>query len=197
MADTTWNGNQVPSGTDFWNLVADLRRLADNNNRLIPVYSKAERDSLSAPGSGIPDGTVVIRLDQSIKGLILDVYKDGAWIDGDTGWVTLTMASGYTAQNIFTPQVRRIMGEVRFDGIVARTNGTSFPTNVTTLIATMPPWALPIGGKHQYLAAPSSNANYLGQWVMWTPSGEIQLRTTGETGNYYSLQGITYRNDVA
>lgn len=89
MAET-WNGNKVPAEDDRWNLVADIRRLAILNNRVIPVYSKAERDALSAAaGEGaVPDGTVVLRMDQVAKGGVFDVYADGKWYVGDTGIIT-------------------------------------------------------------------------------------------------------------
>lgn len=78
-----WNGNEVPVAGDPWQLVTDLRRLADYNNRIIPVTSKAERDQLaaSAPNGTIPEGTIVLRLDQFGT---MDYFIDGAWVDGNS-----------------------------------------------------------------------------------------------------------------
>lgn len=92
---STWNGNEVPEENDFWNLVRDFRRLAEQNNRIIPVYSEAERDALQgSSGAAVPDGTVVVRLDQSG---VFDVRVDGGWLGGDTGWVTMSYGSGFSA----------------------------------------------------------------------------------------------------
>lgn len=87
---TTWNGNSTPAQDDMWNLVEDMRKQAILNNRVIPVYSKAERDGLSAaaPDGVIPDGTVVVRMDQVAKGAVFDVFADGSWKVGDTGILT-------------------------------------------------------------------------------------------------------------
>lgn len=87
---TTWNGNYTPAQDDMWNLVEDMRKHAILNNRVIPVYSKAERDGLSdaAPDGVIPDGTVVLRMDQTNKGAVFDVFADGSWKVGDTGVLT-------------------------------------------------------------------------------------------------------------
>lgn len=95
----TWNKNYVPAGTDQWNLVADMQRLAVQNNRVIPVYSKAERNQLTtdAPTGGIPEGTVALRMDQSTDGPVFDVFTSTGWVEGDSGWVNMTYKSGFTA----------------------------------------------------------------------------------------------------
>ncbi|WP_443346031.1 hypothetical protein [Arthrobacter rhombi] len=74
----------------MWNLVADMRKHAVLNNRIIPVYSKSERDGLSsaAPGGVVPEGTVVLRMDQVAKGAVFDVFADGKWQVGETGILT-------------------------------------------------------------------------------------------------------------
>lgn len=84
---TTWNGNHTPVEDDMWNLVTDMRKQAVLNNRVIPVYSKSERDGLAsvAPDGVVPEGTVVLRVDQVNKGAIFDVFADGKWVVGDTG----------------------------------------------------------------------------------------------------------------
>lgn len=83
----TWNENLVPSELDPWNLVTDMRRLAEASNRVIPVYSKSQRDQLaaSAPNGVVPDGTVVVRMDLSQRGAVMDVFMNGTWMEGDTG----------------------------------------------------------------------------------------------------------------
>jgi len=75
---TTWNGNYVPSEGDLYKFVEDFRKHALQNNRVIPVYTLAERDGLAAlhPDGIIPDGTVVLRMDQ---GGVFDVRVDGGW----------------------------------------------------------------------------------------------------------------------
>lgn len=92
----TWNGNYVATNQDFWNVVGDMQKTAVNNNRVVPVLSTAERDGLatSAPDNVIPDGTVVVRLDRNGA---FDIRVDGSWIEGDSDWVNMTYASGYTA----------------------------------------------------------------------------------------------------
>lgn len=95
---TTWNGNYTPAQDDMWNLVADMRKQAILNNRVIPVYSTSERDGLAslAPDGIIPDGTVVVRMDQTTKGAMFDVFVDGDWVVGDTGILTsgVTITAG-------------------------------------------------------------------------------------------------------
>lgn len=95
---TTWNDNYTPAQDDMWNLVPDMRKQAILNNRVIPVYSKAERDGLatSAPDGVIPDGTIVVRLDHANKGAVFDVFSSGSWKDGETGIVTSGIAISTT-----------------------------------------------------------------------------------------------------
>ncbi|WP_417220488.1 hypothetical protein [Arthrobacter sp.] len=102
MAQTLWNGERVPSDDDMWNLVPDWRRTALLGNRVIPVFSKSERDSLSAsaPDGVIPDGTIALRMDQSTRGAVFDVFVGGAWVDGKTG--VLTTGVGITASSVAT-----------------------------------------------------------------------------------------------
>lgn len=102
---TTWNGNHTPGNDDMWNLVVDMRKQAILNNRVIPVFSKSERDGLvdAAPNGVIPDGTVVVRMDQASKGAIFDVFANGSWQVGDTGVLTsgisLTAAADFTLES--------------------------------------------------------------------------------------------------
>lgn len=82
----------------MWNLITDMRNQAVLNNRVVPVYSKAERNGLAsnAPGGEVPDGTVALRMDQSARGPVFDVFISGEWVAGDTGVVT----SGLNVQNV-------------------------------------------------------------------------------------------------
>lgn len=120
MAET-WNGNYVPAGADPWNLVEDMRKNAVQNNRVIPVFSKSERDDLStnAPGGAIPEGTVVLRLDQSSKGPVFDIYAGNGWVAGDSGWQDLTsrLRNGWLASSGTAPPAVKIRnGEVQLRG---------------------------------------------------------------------------------
>lgn len=138
MADT-WNGNYVPSATDQWNLIADFTKHAQLNNRVIPVDSASERDALksAAPGGVVPDGTVVLRLDQSTLEPIFDVCVAGAWLEGKPADKTIKPDSPLTG-DIFVKRVGgwvMVQGEVL--GTVTEGNNTmgQLPTGVPLPVA--------------------------------------------------------------
>lgn len=72
MPTTAANGVEVPVGSDAYNLVADLLRMAKSMKLVIPVASAAERDNLADKYEGL----TVIRTDQ---GGIQQTYSGGAW----------------------------------------------------------------------------------------------------------------------
>ena len=179
-----WNGNEVPVEGDPWQLVTDIRRMADYNNRLIPVASKAQRDQLaaSAPNGTIPAGTTVLRLDQATQGPVFDVFNNGAWIDGDTGWVTINPAAGYTA--VVPIQVRRRNGEVEVQGTLTRNSGI-IPTGTYETMFTLPAGYRPANYSRRPLASYASATG--ATLVMVLPvSGQVQVGASGgETTDVY------------
>lgn len=174
----TWNGNYVPTEGDFWKLVDDLRKHANQNNRIIPVNSLEERTALAAaaPGGVIPPGTVVIRLD---LGGVLDRFVDGKWIDGrpvfrsltisgelslpQSDWLTIwnmEFGSGDDPHGIaFQGGVGTIQrdgryeakGQISFPAAVGGTRGVNFLINGTKLNRTLYPGLS--GGTYQTLLA--------------------------------------------
>lgn len=68
MAQTLYNGAEVPTNSDDYNLTEDLVTLCLSLNIPIPVDTQAARDGLAAlaPGGVLPIGTMVFRKDQSM-----------------------------------------------------------------------------------------------------------------------------------
>lgn len=103
MPEILWNKIRIPSLTDMWDFITDLKKMGESVNAPIPVSSKAERDALTGPGgAAVPDGTVVVRLD---NGGVLDIRIGGAWRDGDTGLLSsglaITPAANFTITDYF------------------------------------------------------------------------------------------------
>ncbi|MFF5791140.1 hypothetical protein ACFY5D_03735 [Paeniglutamicibacter sp. NPDC012692] len=87
MPENIFNKIRVPAQTDMWDLVPDLKKMGESVNAVIAVSSKAERDALTGPGGGaIPNGTVVVRLDQDG---VLDRRVGGAWQEGRPAWTSV------------------------------------------------------------------------------------------------------------
>jgi len=185
-----WNGNYVPNGADPWSLVDDMRKAAIQNNRVIPVFSKAERDDLAtnAPNGVVPDGTVVLRLDQSAKGPVFDIYASG-WVAGDTGWEDLTsmLVNGWVASTRTVPPAVKIRnGEVQMRGQVA--NATATGNSVALTLST------------QYRPTAAGGALYfpLGQRTTVSMTGVVDtdgtltLWSSSASGGLRPLNAIQY-----
>lgn len=137
---TSWNGNYVPGASDQWNLIADWQKHAALNNRVIPVNSQAQRDSLidSAPDGKIPEGTIVLRLDKSAKSLVLDHFVNGGWVDGRrtpvsaAGLATVTPSAANTPTSV---DVAFPVGLFSESPAVTLTPNTAFPGSSVTGVA--------------------------------------------------------------
>lgn len=181
----TWNGNYVPDGGDAWDIIGDLRKMALQNNRIIPVYAKAERDGLvvDAPGGQIPEGTVVLRLDQSAHGPVFDIYTGDAWVPGDTGWQDLTprLKNGWTASTGSVPPAAKIRnGEVILRGQVANSTNPVGNSEVLTLPSGFPPASA--GGSLYFPLGPRTSVSMAavvevdGKLIIWQQSESAAVR---------------------
>uniref|UniRef100_UPI003F49ACBF hypothetical protein n=1 Tax=Arthrobacter silvisoli TaxID=2291022 RepID=UPI003F49ACBF len=65
MPAQTANGGTAPVGGDGWNLVPDMKKLAETLRVLIPAADQTARDALAAgfPGGVLPVPTMCFRLD--------------------------------------------------------------------------------------------------------------------------------------
>ena len=54
---------------------------------------------------------------------MFDTYTNGAWVDGDTGWITITPLNGWTHSGA-PAQYRRKSGEVRCRGNLVNNTAT-------------------------------------------------------------------------
>lgn len=118
--------NNTPSTTsDLQQLVALIAQ--QGNTR---VGTSTARTSLS--GAQLYAGLLWAETDTGT----LWQYTGSAWVSvygGDTGWVNITLAPGYTSQSI-TPQVRRIGSVLYFLGDVKPTSGTFAASTGITIV---------------------------------------------------------------
>ncbi|MET1154725.1 MAG: hypothetical protein ABWX72_11025 [Arthrobacter sp.] len=106
----------------------------------------------------------------------------------DTGWVTLTLESGWTIGGAGTLQARRIGNQVFLRGNVL---STSAPGNTWIRIATVP------DGMRPTLSTPfpqSSNTTAT-MAIRVNPGGGIECWSSVSTGAWRMLNGITYLLD--
>lgn len=188
----TWNGNYIPSGADPWNLVDDMRRHATQNNRVIPVFSKSERDDLrlNAPGGTVPEGTVALRLDQSSKGPVFDIHAGGVWVAGDTGWQDLTsrLKNGWVASTGTVPPAVKIRnGEVQLRGQIA--NADAEPGEALALNLPSGYGPTSAGGA---LYFPLGSKATTSMAAMVRPDGTVNLWQSAKSGAIRPLNAIRY-----
>lgn len=186
---TTWNGNYTPAQDDMWNLIEDMRKHAILNNRVIPVFSKAERDGLtdSAPDGIIPDGTVVVRMDQANKGAVFDVYANGKWNVGDTGILTsgvnVQAGAGFKVESyslVRTGSLVTARVDVSYTGADIEANSTNGNILDTTVFTLEPAWA-PIWATYDVAwTFPGTSA-----WFGRVDSGGSAAITHGLPGNTF------------
>lgn len=106
----------------------------------------------------------------------------GAQVLADTGWVPITLASGFTTSG--TPQVRRVNGVLFFrNGWLSTGMAASSTFNVGTLPAGMAP---AVGS---YTRAGTASADQQGMFMIQT-SGVIQVRTGATLASYYRMEAI-------
>ncbi|MGP7812431.1 hypothetical protein [Glutamicibacter soli] len=78
MPETLWNKIRVPAQPDMWDLVPDLKKLAESVNVPVVVASASERDALTGPAGGqVPEGASVIRTD---LGGVRETRIGGVWV---------------------------------------------------------------------------------------------------------------------
>lgn len=73
---TTWNKAVTPAGTDPWQFIPDVKKVAETLNVPVPVASAAERDALAPPGGKYP-GMEVKRTD--LPGVPTETYDGSGW----------------------------------------------------------------------------------------------------------------------
>ncbi|AYN56836.1 minor tail protein [Arthrobacter phage Andrew] len=178
MAIQTFNKTTVPVGSDPYALTADLKKLAEGLNVIIPVATVAERDAL------VPfEGMTVSRLDQ--KGQ-LDRYINGAWTGLPVEYYSLLSITGYeTSGQVMLERKggRKVLsGNIQIKRTAANTtiSGTAFASfgQVIPTAACIP------SGQGLYLAAYlSGNAAYADVQAFVNPiDGTVSIRGAGGSG---------------
>lgn len=77
MSQTLYNGADVPTNSDAYNLTDDLAKLCLSLNIPIPVSNQAQRDGLAALAGGtLKIGTMVLRKDQS---MFVEKWDGSSW----------------------------------------------------------------------------------------------------------------------
>lgn len=188
MPETLWNGIKVPTQTDMWNLVPDLKVLGESSNPVIPVNSQAERDALTGPSGGaLRNGTIALRMDLSRSAAAYDVYLNGGWVTSNLPWTPLTLPAGYSA-NSEAPQVCVINGIVYYRGDIKREAGAYPGYNIDF------PAAVPVAARHNSPVKPFTcpgNAD-LSRKVTINSVGTMTVIGGSSAPLYLSLHSIVY-----
>lgn len=113
------------------------------------------------------------------------------WYSGDTGWLSVTVNTGFAALSGNAPMVRLRNGIVHFKGGFASTGLTANASNAA--VGNLPA-GIPNILAVQFFPAASSTAPTMGELVMNT-SGAIDIRTNTALGAYYQLNAMQYTID--
>ncbi|MFB8368592.1 hypothetical protein ACFC25_04420 [Pseudarthrobacter sp. NPDC055928] len=118
MAITLYNGAEVPTNSDPYELTSDLAKMALSLNLPIPVDNAAQRDGLAALAGGtLKIGTTVLRKDQS---MFTEKWDGTSWkTTGHSEWTR-------TGQVVPTNDVWGV-GALTLDA--AKTTDTAFITH--------------------------------------------------------------------
>lgn len=118
--------NNTPSTTADLNQLVTLIALVGNGQ----VGTSTERATLT--GAQLYNGLLWSETDTGH----LMLYNGSAWVSvygGDSGWVNITLASGYSSQSI-TPQVRLIGSVLYFIGDVKPNTGSFAASSAITIV---------------------------------------------------------------
>lgn len=130
-----------------------------------------------ADGSGIGDGAVTAdKIDPTTQ----DTDPNGAYYD--TGWVNLTLKSGWTVQQGNTPALRRIGNVVYAKGTVSRASGTG---NIE--LADIPAGFEPFHSTFYFPSTISSSTNTNGL----VANGVININYSSASSAFVSLHGLS------
>ncbi|MEO5317585.1 hypothetical protein PV761_03190 [Arthrobacter sp. CC3] len=88
---TLYNGVEVFTNSDDYNLADDVAHALETANLIIRVPSLAVRDALPSPYAGM----TVARED--LPGCPLETYDGSAWPVSDLAWTNLATVQGFTA----------------------------------------------------------------------------------------------------
>lgn len=120
--------------------------------------------------------------------LATETHNGTEW--SDTGWVNITLASGYKEFGPeFTPQIRRIGNVVKSRGLVSPNSGT-FGTSGVTVVSALDSHFMPVGMSEYYVGV-SSNSSSPTRGLVSSVSGAFLLNFP-VTGNTYASMYHTW-----
>lgn len=109
---------------------------------------------------------------------------------GDTGWINIGLASGYTASGGWTPQYRAMNGVVYFRGFVQPSSGT-FAQGTVTISTALPSNRRPATGYVIRTAATDSGV-IQGRLFMPASGGILEVGFNASGANYVDLSALSY-----
>lgn len=127
MAQTRPSKIVVPTNSDPYSLTADLAKMADTTNALIPVANTAARDALAAtyPGGVLPIPTQVFLQDSGGN----ETWNGTTWLG--TAVYTPISPTGYTTTGSVTVESRGTRKRVTVDITITR-SGADFVVSAGT-----------------------------------------------------------------
>ncbi|WNM72806.1 minor tail protein [Arthrobacter phage RedFox] len=202
MAIQTFNKAQVPVGSDPYALTADLKKMAETLNVVIPVAGAAERDALPAVR-----GMRVARLDQ--PGSPTNTYDDqtSSWLEPYKNLGTAPSFTNWTISGEFYGIPLGDKMQVNGTGILARTAGGTInipggSVAYTQIGKVIPDGALSANGIGVYALSwtaynSGNGANNLFECYLDVVTGMLSLRGVSATtafvqGSQINFPSLTY-----
>ena len=180
MTTTSPDNIRTPNPSDPYNLVTDLGVLANDTQTALTrranlyVGTKSERAAFTSAPEGVrwqdTDG---------LKGLW--VRQSGAWVGGDTGWVTITNPTGVSG----SAKYRQIGKQVSF--VAAWTLTTPLtPGSVLVLSNVLPTGVRP--SANTPISAVGGGLRTVNAWVGAVGNGNMQLYNGHGTLNTFTVE---------
>lgn len=110
---------------------------------------------------------------------------------GDTGWMNIGLASGYTATGGLTPQFRVINNVVYFRGQVAPSSGT-FSTSTVAISNALPSNWWPAGSGYAMASAATSSSAITARLYVPASSGVLTVGFSAAGASYVDLSALSY-----
>lgn len=169
-ASATSTGHALQIGLDSGaNVIFDNNEIIGRNNGVQAVI-------------GFPSGISSLPTPTGTSHAVNKAYVDG--LVADTGWVNVTIASGYAAQSGFTPQVRKIGKVVYFRGGWSNTGMTA---GVNEAVGTVPSGYRPSLTYYDLMV--SNTVALSGARFAVTSAGGITIGVPATVGTYFLAFG--------
>lgn len=168
-----------------------------NSDPIFDVTVGTAGSTPTKPYASVPQGALVLaeaNVGTNIANASLatiSMVAEAVTIGGDTGWVNVPLASGYTTSGGLTPQYRVKNGIVYFRGQVQPSSGT-FSTSTVAISSPLPSAYWPGGSGYAMATAVTSSSAIQARLYVPASSGILTVGFSATGASYVDLSALSY-----